>query len=87
MSVEVEVMKKILFIRYFIQENEKNSLSNVELKDGHFMLTPLQVLMINKRMPKGFKLELEENLLKYLDTIKPPAKKTKANVSLVLFIL
>lgn len=32
-------------------------------------------------MPKGFKLELEENLLKYLDTIKPPAKKTKTNVS------
>ena len=44
------------------------------------MLSPLQVLLINKRMPKGFKLELEENLLKYLDTIKPPAKKTKTNV-------
>jgi len=50
------------------------------MKEGHFMLTPLQVLMINKKMPKGYKLELEENLLKYLDTIKPPVKKTKTNV-------
>lgn len=48
------------------------------------MLSPLQVLMINKRMPKGYKLELEENLLKYLDTIKPPAKKSKTNVNLNL---
>ncbi len=46
------------------------------------MLSPLQVLMINKRMPKGYKLELEENLLKYLDTIKPAPKKTKVNVCL-----
>jgi len=44
------------------------------------MLTPLQVLLINKRMPKGFKFELEENLLKYMESIKPPAKKAKSNV-------
>lgn len=56
------------------------------MKEGHFMITPLHVLMINKRMPKGFKLELEENLLKYLDTIKPPAKKTKTNVDFFTFI-
>lgn len=43
--------------------------------------------MINKRMPKGFKLELEENLLKYLDTIKPPAKKIKTNVYFGLIII
>ena len=47
------------------------------------MLTPLQVLILNKRMPKGYKLELEENLLKYMETIKPPAKKTKTNVFFV----
>jgi len=44
------------------------------------MLTPLQLLLINKRMPKGYKLELEENLLKYMESIKPPAKKPKLNV-------
>ena len=50
------------------------------MKEGQYLLTPLQVLMINKLMPKGFKLELEENLLKYVEAIKPPSKKPKSNV-------
>lgn len=33
-------------------------------------------------MPKGYKLEIEENLLKYMETIKPPTKKAKSNVYL-----
>ena len=51
------------------------------------MLSPLQVLMINKRMPKGFKLELEENLLKQIEAVKPPLKKQKSNVFLFPFYL
>jgi hypothetical protein len=36
--------------------------------------------MINKFMPKGFKVESEENMNKFIDAIKPPIKKHKSNV-------
>lgn len=36
-------------------------------------------------MPKGFKLELEENLVKYMETTKPPPKKNKTNVYIKSF--
>ena len=32
-------------------------------------------------MPKGFKVESEENMIKYVDAIKPPTKKHKLNVN------
>ena len=41
------------------------------------MLTPLQSIIINKKMPFGFKLETEENILKSLETTKSQAKKSK----------
>ena len=57
------------------------------LKDGEISLTPFQALMINKIMPKGFKLESKENMIKYVDTIKPPTKKNKSNVKRLSFFL
>ena len=57
------------------QKNE-NELK-VELKIGQYMLTPIESILLNKAMPKGFKFETEENLLKSIDTIKNQAKKNK----------
>lgn len=48
------------------------------------MLTPVQVMLINKIMPKGFKLESHEFLIKAAESIKPAAKKQKTNVLLIL---
>ena len=61
--------------------NRNNQINNEEkdedLKIGQYMLTPLQSIIINKKMPFGFKLETEENILKSLETTKSQAKKSK----------
>ena len=61
--------------------DRNNPLNNEEkdedLKIGQYMLTPLQSIIINKKMPFGFKLETEENILKSLETTKSQAKKSK----------
>ena len=54
----------------------KTSQNNEDLKIGQYILTPLQSIFINKKMPSGFKLETEENILKAIDT-KNQAKKNK----------
>ena len=46
-----------------IEENSENQSSN-KLLNGEYLLTPLQVLILNKKLPPGFKLELEEIYLK-----------------------
>ena len=56
----------------------KTSQKNEDLKIGQYILTPLQSIFINKKMPPGFKLETEENILKAIDT-KNQAKKNKNN--------
>lgn len=68
------------------EENKENGdLEN--LKPGEFILSALQVLLLNKRMPIGFKLEAEEVYVKTAaDTTvvaKPSmtGKKRKNNVS------
>ena len=43
--------------------NEKNEMFEI-LKNGQFMLTPLESMIINKIIPFGFKLETEENIIK-----------------------
>jgi hypothetical protein len=48
-----------------------------EIKLGQYILTPLQSIIINKKMPFGFKLETEENILKSMETLKNQAKKSK----------
>jgi hypothetical protein len=47
---------------------------------NHFEFTPLQTILINKRMPKGFKIESEENMLKVVENIRPITKKQKTSV-------
>ncbi len=36
----------------------------IQLKQGEFMLSYLQALLLNKKLPKGYKLELEEVYIK-----------------------
>ena len=54
-----------------------NQENDIDLKLGQYMLTPLQSILLNKKMPFGFKLETEENILKSLETTKNQAKKSK----------
>ena len=66
------------------KEIERNNPSNnreekEELKIGHFFLTPLQSIILNKKIPFGFKLETEENILKSVEALKNQAKKNKNN--------
>ena len=63
-------------------EIEKNNLENnqekkEELKLGQYILTPLQSILLNKKMPFGIKLETEENILKSMETAKNQSKKNK----------
>ena len=57
------------------QLNNENK--NENLKIGQYILTPLQSIIINKKMPFGFKLETEENILKSLETTKNQTKRSK----------
>ena len=64
------------------KETEKNAPMNIEeekeeIKLGQYILTPLQSIIINKKMPYGFKLETEENILKSMEALKNQAKKSK----------
>ena len=73
---------KITSINGQYKELDRNNPLNNEEKDedlkiGQYMLTPLQSIIINKKMPFGFKLETEENILKSLETTKSQAKKSK----------
>ena len=54
-----------------------NQNKNEELGIGQFILTPLQSILINKKMPFGFKLETEENIFKSMDTSRTQTKKNK----------
>jgi hypothetical protein len=49
-------------------KNDNNNLNlvenKIELKSVEFMLTPLETLIINKKMPFGYKLDIENNILK-----------------------
>lgn len=73
---------KITSLNGHYKELDRNNPINNEEKDedlkiGQYMLTPLQSIIINKKMPFGFKLETEENILKSLETTKSQAKKSK----------
>ena len=73
---------KILSLNGQYKELERNNIinnkeKNDDLKLGQYMLTPLQSILLNKKMPFGFKLETEENIIKSLETTKNQAKKNK----------
>ena len=48
-----------------------------QLKYGQFMLTPLEGLILNKKMPHGYKFETEENILKFLEISKNTSKRLR----------
>ena len=56
-------------------EHYKELNTNNELKIGQFMLTPLEGIIINNKMPKGYKFEVEEMLMKSVKTSKISPKK------------
>ena len=55
-------------------KNNNNNLNlvenKIELKSVEFMLTPLETLIINKKMPFGYKLDTEDNIIKSKDIAK-----------------
>ena len=57
--------------------NEHESQNKPVLKLGEFYLTSLDSFIINKSMQRGFKLELEENLLKLMESDSKDRKKIK----------
>ena len=63
--------------------NENKSQNKPALKLGEFYLTPLESFIINKSMPHGFKLELEENLLKLMESDSKDRKKNKKGKNLI----
>jgi hypothetical protein len=62
-------------------KNDNNNLNlvenKIELKSVEFMLTPLETLIINKKMPFGYKLDTEENIIKSKEIIKKNITKKK----------
>ena len=54
-----------------INENN-NNINNI--KNGQFMLTPLESILINKKMPFGYKLDTEDNIHKSLEFAKMKTK-------------
>ena len=62
---------------------ENKSQNKPALKLGEFYLTPLESFIINKSMPHGFKLELEENLLKLMESDSKDRKKNKKGKNLI----
>jgi hypothetical protein len=66
---------------FIIENNNNNNLNSVvnkiKLKSVEFMLTPLETLIINKKMPFGYKLDTEENIIKSKEIIKKNITKKK----------
>ena len=53
-----------------------------QLKLGQYMLTPLEGLILNKKMPHGYKFETEENILKCLEVSKNTSKRLRLSEKL-----
>ena len=67
-----------------LNEDNKNSTSIMENKPGEFYLSHLQALILNKKLPPGYKLELEEVYTKTTEnTNNFNNKKKKSNVSYI----
>jgi hypothetical protein len=66
-----------------LKEESNNQNNQVELKPGEYMLTYLHVLFLNKKLPPGYKLELEESYIKTAEqSYNYVGKKRKSVVSL-----
>ena len=49
---------------------------------GQYILTPIEVILLNKKMPHGFKFESEENILKSQELLKKNNQKKKISENL-----
>lgn len=58
-----------------VNEQKKDEKEGEELKLGQYILTPLQSILINKKIPFGFKLETEENIIKSIESTKISTKR------------
>ena len=67
-----------ILVNSYNNSNIDNNIKS-QLKFGQFMLTPLEGLILNKKMPHGYKFETEENMLKYLELSKNSSKKVHIN--------
>ena len=59
-------------------KKEENNTKN-QLKLGEFNFTPLECLILNKKMPYGFKFEAETSILKSSEQSKTLIKRNKEN--------
>ena len=57
-SLQIELNNQ----NFTISSNINNHIDNNRPKVGEFILTPLEGFILNKKMPHGFKFEIEENL-------------------------
>ena len=57
-------------------KNEEKS-SNNKRKMGQYYFTPLECFFLNKKMPRGFKFEIEDNVIKSLEQNKNQTKRVK----------
>ena len=78
---QTEIIKKTSPENISINNNENNesylntSQSKNIIKNCQFILIPLESLIINKKMPFGFQLDFEENILKSMENAKMNKKQ------------
>ncbi len=60
--------------------------AETELKQGEYLLTPFQALLINRALSSSIKLESEDNFIKSSEIIRQPIKKQKVNVKYFFYI-
>lgn len=75
------------FLLFIYQSNDSNngiegSYEGENLKPGQYLLSTLEAIMINMKMPKGFKLETEENVIKAIEAPKTASNRHKVKYSL-----
>ena len=78
---QTEIIKKTSPENISINNNENNesylntSQSKNIIKNFQFILIHLESLIINKKMPFGFQLDFEENILKSMENAKMNKKQ------------
>ena len=71
---DINFKNKKLINLYILNNKEENNI-DYKIKLGEFILTPLECFLLNKKIPKGFKLETEENIFKELKGFKKQKNK------------
>ena len=64
-----------------LKETNQESIVYEETKPGEYILSALQAMMLNKKLPPGYKLELEETYLKSVEENKKLANDDTSNIT------